>query len=102
MITLIQTLLPEPVAPAAQAYYVLTEVSAEPVAATVAEPMLSLPLDWPSLGLAAWLAGALVFLIVRFRAYFDMRRELLAEARAIGWNHEWWERLDWNAPSPAI
>jgi TolB-like protein/Flp pilus assembly protein TadD len=29
-------------------------------------------------------------------------RELLSDARAIGWNHEWWERLDWNAPSPAI
>jgi tetratricopeptide (TPR) repeat protein len=26
-------------------------------------------------------------------------RELLAEARAIGWNHEWWERLDWNVRS---
>jgi hypothetical protein len=22
---------------------------------------------------------------------------LLAEARAAGWSHEWWERLDWNA-----
>jgi len=26
-------------------------------------------------------------------------RALLAEARAIGWNHEWWERLDWNLGS---
>ena len=26
-------------------------------------------------------------------------RTLLAEARAIGWNHEWWERLDWNLGS---
>jgi tetratricopeptide (TPR) repeat protein len=26
-------------------------------------------------------------------------RDLLAEARAIGWNHEWWERLDWNVRS---
>ena len=24
-------------------------------------------------------------------------RALLAEARAMGWNHAWWERLDWNA-----
>lgn len=24
-------------------------------------------------------------------------RALLAEARAMGWNHGWWERLDWNA-----
>jgi len=29
----------------------------------------------------------------------DEARDLLSEARAIGWNHEWWERLDWNAPS---
>jgi len=27
----------------------------------------------------------------------DRARELLAQARAIGWNHQWWERLDWNA-----
>jgi hypothetical protein len=26
-------------------------------------------------------------------------RALLAEARAMGWNHGWWERLDWNAES---
>ena len=25
--------------------------------------------------------------------------DLLAEARAAGWSHEWWERLDWNARS---
>lgn len=27
-------------------------------------------------------------------------RALLAEARASGWNHEWWERLDWNLDTP--
>lgn len=26
----------------------------------------------------------------------DDARKLLAEARALGWNHAWWERLDWN------
>jgi TolB-like protein/Tfp pilus assembly protein PilF len=29
----------------------------------------------------------------------DTARELLVQARAIGWNHQWWERLDWNAQS---
>jgi hypothetical protein len=24
-------------------------------------------------------------------------RTLLVEAREVGWNHDWWERLDWNA-----
>jgi TolB-like protein len=26
----------------------------------------------------------------------EQARSLLAEARRIGWNHDWWERLDWN------
>ncbi|HKX57232.1 MAG TPA: tetratricopeptide repeat protein [Xanthomonadales bacterium] len=29
----------------------------------------------------------------------DEARRLLAEARAVGWNHAWWERLDWNLRS---
>jgi TolB-like protein/Tfp pilus assembly protein PilF len=27
----------------------------------------------------------------------DHAHELLTEARSIGWNHQWWEPLDWNA-----
>jgi TolB-like protein/Tfp pilus assembly protein PilF len=26
----------------------------------------------------------------------EQARGLLSEARSLGWNHEWWERLDWN------
>ncbi|RZV35999.1 MAG: hypothetical protein EX262_00660 [Sphingomonadaceae bacterium] len=40
--------------------------------------------DITALLLAAWLVGAAVFLVVRFRAYFRMRRELLGEARQVG------------------
>jgi TolB-like protein/Tfp pilus assembly protein PilF len=28
-------------------------------------------------------------------------RNLLSEARAVGWNHEWWEHLDWNLDGPS-
>ncbi|GAA4039427.1 M56 family metallopeptidase [Parerythrobacter jejuensis] len=34
--------------------------------------------------LAIWLAGAVVFMVMRFRAYFDMRDALLADAREVG------------------
>lgn len=40
--------------------------------------------DWAMLGLGMWLAGAAIFLVARFRAYFAMRDELLAEAREVG------------------
>ncbi len=35
-------------------------------------------------GLAVWLAGAAIFLIVRFRAYFQMRRLMLGNACDVG------------------
>lgn len=41
-------------------------------------------IDWLTLGLALWLVGVAAFLVVRFRAYFTMRDELLAEAREVG------------------
>ncbi|WP_284125688.1 M56 family metallopeptidase [Parerythrobacter aestuarii] len=75
---------PEAVGSASETYYVLTGAGAEPVVPVLAEPMANPPIDWLALGLAAWLTGAVVFLIVRFRAYFEMRRELLADAREVG------------------
>lgn len=75
----------EPVArPATELSTLWLPTSGEPVVPAVAEPAANLPLDLVALGLAAWLVGALVFLVLRFRAYFEMRRELLAEAREVG------------------
>ncbi|MHA6333375.1 M56 family metallopeptidase [Qipengyuania sp. CAU 1752] len=53
----------------------------EPAALATAGGMAA---DIAALLLAAWLAGAAVFLFIRFRAYFEMRRELLDEARQVG------------------
>ncbi|GMN01293.1 M56 family metallopeptidase [Erythrobacter sp. MTPC3] len=39
---------------------------------------------WVELGFAVWLAGAAIFLWHRFSTYFDLRRELLADAREVG------------------
>ena len=72
------------VAPVSDAVTLWLPVSEAPVVPAVAEPAANLPIDWLALGLAAWLTGAAVFLVFRFRAYFDMRRELLADAREVG------------------
>jgi len=32
----------------------------------------------------------------------ERAQELLKEARALGWSHQWWERLDWNAETLRI
>jgi beta-lactamase regulating signal transducer with metallopeptidase domain len=47
---------------------------------------MALLADWPIIEalLLAWLGGAGVFLWRRFAAYFDLREELLAEAREVG------------------
>jgi len=29
-------------------------------------------------------------------------RRLLDEARALGWRHQWWERLDWNLEASGL
>ncbi|UIP05600.1 M56 family metallopeptidase [Erythrobacter sp. SDW2] len=71
-------------APVADPVALWLPLEGQPLGATVAEPGSNLPLDLAALGLAAWLVGALVFLVFRFRAYFDMRRELLADAREVG------------------
>jgi len=42
----------------------------------------TLPLT--EMALASWLGGAAVFLFLRFRAYYVMRSELLADARTVG------------------
>lgn len=41
-------------------------------------------LDWASVLIPLWLAGAALFLVRRYGLYFEMRRELLAEARPMG------------------
>lgn len=48
--------------------------------------IMALLADWPIVEalLLAWLGGAGVFLWRRFAAYFDLREELLAEAREVG------------------
>ncbi|MGN6499666.1 MAG: M56 family metallopeptidase [Tsuneonella sp.] len=40
--------------------------------------------DWLVLVPALWLTGATIFLVLRFGAYFRLRRELLAGARPVG------------------
>lgn len=72
---------PARVMAAPQTYYAVAAGSTAPVAA---EPAAGVLVDWLALGLAVWLTGSLVFLVFRFRAYFDMRRELLADAREVG------------------
>jgi bla regulator protein blaR1 len=65
---------PEPAsAPVAEAVTVSLSAAGAPVAAAVSSPAAGLPIDWLALGLAAWLVGAFVFLVFRFRAYFEMR-----------------------------
>ena len=39
---------------------------------------------WLEIGLVAWLAGAAIFLYLRFAAYFRLRAELLDNAREVG------------------
>lgn len=75
-------------APAAEplpvvAPYVLAEAGAEPV---IVQPLMkaTVSIDWLAIALAAWLAGALVFLAVRFLRYFAMRRDLLAGGVEVG------------------
>ena len=63
--------------------------SAPGIAAAPAEPAPSLlaslaAFDWAGVLLPIWLAGAALFLIRRYALYFEMRRELLAEARPMG------------------
>jgi len=41
-------------------------------------------LPWVEIGLAVWFIGALVFLYVRFSAYFRLRDELVEGAREVG------------------
>jgi beta-lactamase regulating signal transducer with metallopeptidase domain len=61
--------------------YVAVDVAPAP---TVAHTAAATSFDWLLLVLGLWLAGAAVFLLLRFSAYFRMRRELLARARPVG------------------
>ena len=47
---------------------------------TPATPLI----DWGLVVLAAWLLGATAFLFFRFRFYFEMRSQLLEQARPVG------------------
>lgn len=47
-------------------------------------PMASAPVDYAAILAAIWLAGAGVFLIRRFALYFQMRRDLLTDAKPVG------------------
>ena len=58
-------------------YTTTGEIAATPIAAEQ-------PFDWIALALGAWALGMAVFLYRRFQQYFEMRRELLAEARPMG------------------
>ena len=70
--------------PAEESLFVLTAEGSVPVIPAAAEPAAGLPVDFLPLMLAAWLTGAAVFLLFRFRAYFTMRREMLEDAREVG------------------
>ncbi|MBO6641565.1 MAG: hypothetical protein JJ947_04950 [Altererythrobacter sp.] len=66
-------------------FALVAEHSTVPVPATdvtLSEPLL--PFTLTEFVLAVWMAGAVVFLFLRFRAYRRMRRELLAEGRDVG------------------
>ncbi len=71
----------EPVAPVAVAPETIFIV-VEPAMAAEAAPMF--PSALVEVALAAWLAGVVTFLLLRFRAYREMRQEMLAEARDVG------------------
>ena len=47
-------------------------------------PMASASVDYAAILAAIWLAGAGVFLIRRFALYFQMRRDLLTDAKPVG------------------
>ncbi|WP_435417413.1 M56 family metallopeptidase [Parerythrobacter aurantius] len=61
-----------------------TSPALDPALVTGPAPASAWAVDPVAVGIAAWLAGAAVFLVVRFRSYFELRRELLAEAREVG------------------
>ena len=42
------------------------------------------PVAWAPILIGLWLGGAVIFLIVRFSDYFQMRRNLLAQGRPVG------------------
>lgn len=59
-------------------------VQAAPLGAHAAAAAPQAGFDWLVLIPALWLTGAAVFLVLRFGAYFRLRRELLAGARPVG------------------
>ena len=64
-------------------FYTLAETGEAPVAV----PQLmkaTVSIDWLSISLAVWLAGAGVFVMLRFFHYFAMRRDLLASGVEVG------------------
>ena len=73
------------IAAEAPVYYVIETTAVAAAEAPPLEPATwldALPLT--QLALALWLGGAAVFLFLRFRAYHQVRSELLADARGVG------------------
>jgi beta-lactamase regulating signal transducer with metallopeptidase domain len=60
------------------------ESSAPAISTPAAAVEPAFPFSLVEVGLAVWLAGAAIFLIVRFHAYFQMRRRMLGNARDVG------------------
>ncbi|MEP3051581.1 MAG: M56 family metallopeptidase [Erythrobacter sp.] len=56
----------------------------EPVAAAPDQSAIFTPFPFLEIGIALWLVGAVIFLIVRFGMYFRLRGELLEGSREVG------------------
>ncbi len=71
-------------APEAAPEYALYVVDASAAPLDQATAVAAEPAAWASIILAVWLAGAAVFLAVRFTGYFRMRAAMLMEGRPVG------------------
>ncbi len=64
--------------------FTVSEAAGVDAAAVLPAYQAANPINWSAIAVALWLIGAAVFLVVRFRYYFAMRRELLDRARPVG------------------
>jgi beta-lactamase regulating signal transducer with metallopeptidase domain len=83
-LTLPAWMAPEQAAPAVEPGFHIAEVPLTAAANSAPELAAATPLDFLPYVLAAWLTGAVAFLVVRFHGYFSMRRLLLDEAVQVG------------------
>ena len=63
---------------------ILTTTSERAVSVPVAAAEPVMPFSLLEAGLAVWIIGAAAFLALRFKAYFEMRNLMLADAREVG------------------